>query len=573
MLLSNDCTLVNQLRFDLVFEDNVMKQIVVKTDDIISCKYCNNGKQSRIVGRVDKIGCNFNSSLGRINSAVYMKIDGSDEYLGCVVHVRPDQVLDLCVLKTTDSVVNPVCSVSNEDQKITLIRENEVGAFQYSVDGIVWKDAIPGQGMSAYECAVKLGYEGSEEDWLLSLKGEDGEPGMTMKPEYAFDNADDAANYAEMLPDGAIVSVQSNTGVAYLYMRTDKVVRSSSRAMTLDEENHEISGYATIGTVASGPQGEIGPKGEKGDVGLAGADGKDGVDGKSAFELAANNGYVGTEEEWLASLVGPKGDTGEKGESGLDGAVGKSAYESAVDNGYTGTEAQWLMTLKGVKGDKGDPGRDGVDGAKGDPGTDGLDGAKGEPGEKGEKGDPGIQGPKGDPGKDGIDGAKGEKGDPGTNGKDGAKGDPGTNGTDGKDGADGKSAYQLATDAGYTGTEAEWLNSLKGPKGDKGDPGAAGKDGKDGAPGIQGPKGDNGPTGATGPAGKDGAPGANGKTAYEYAVDGGYTGTEAEFSKLLFNTTKALTADDLAALGYVKAASVTAVPADPDPNTIYFVQP
>ena len=46
---------------------------------------------------------------------------------------------------------------------------------------------------------------------------------------------------------------------------------------------------------------------------------------------------------------------------GSKGKDGKSAYEIAVEHGYQGTEEQWLESLKGVKGDKGD---------KGDPGND-----------------------------------------------------------------------------------------------------------------------------------------------------------------------------------------------------------
>ena len=41
-----------------------------------------------------------------------------------------------------------------------------------------------------------------------------------------------------------------------------------------------------------------------------------GDDGASAYQIALNNGFDGTEEEWLASLKGEKGDKGEKGEQG-----------------------------------------------------------------------------------------------------------------------------------------------------------------------------------------------------------------------------------------------------------------
>ncbi|WP_045505195.1 ESPR-type extended signal peptide-containing protein, partial [Acinetobacter beijerinckii] len=47
------------------------------------------------------------------------------------------------------------------------------------------------------------------------------------------------------------------------------------------------------------------------------------------------------------------------------GADGKSAYELAVDGGYLGSQTQWLASLKGDKGDKGDIGATGATGAQG----------------------------------------------------------------------------------------------------------------------------------------------------------------------------------------------------------------
>ena len=54
-------------------------------------------------------------------------------------------------------------------------------------------------------------------------------------------------------------------------------------------------------------------------------------------------------------------------------------------------------------------------------------------------------------------------------------------------------------------------------------------------PGPAGPAGPSGATGATGPAGPSGAAGSPGKSAYEYAQEGGYTGTEEEFGPDLNN--------------------------------------
>lgn len=105
------------------------------------------------------------------------------------------------------------------------------------------------------------------------------------------------------------------------------------------------------------------------------------------------------------------------------GKDGKSAYEIAVEHGFVGTETEWLESLKGVDG------KDGVNG------------------------------------KDGCDGRNGVDGLPGKDGKNGADGLPGRDGIDGINGSDGKSAYIIAVEHGFSGTENEWLQSLKGADG------------------------------------------------------------------------------------------------------------
>ena len=72
-----------------------------------------------------------------------------------------------------------------------------------------------------------------------------------------------------------------------------------------------------------------------------------------------------------------------------------------------------------------------------------------------------------------------------------------------------------------------------GPQGPQGEIGPKGDTGVQGPQGEQGPKGDTGDVGPQGPKGDTGATGADGKSAYSYAVDGGYTGTEAEFAAKL----------------------------------------
>ena len=151
-------------------------------------------------------------------------------------------------------------------------------------------------------------------------------------------------------------------------------------------------------------------------------------------------------------------------DAGLDG---RSAYEIAVDNGFEGTEAEWLASLTGPQGEKGDTGEQGPQGEKGDTGEQGPQGEKGDTGEQGpqgKKGDTGEQGPQGEKGDTGAQGPQGEKGDTGEQGPQGEKGDTGEQGPQGEKGdtgAQGRSAYEIAVDNGFEGTEAEWLASLK----------------------------------------------------------------------------------------------------------------
>ena len=104
----------------------------------------------------------------------------------------------------------------------------------------------------------------------------------------------------------------------------------------------------------------------------------------------------------------------QKIQSASKGTDGKSAFEIAVEHGFVGTETEWLESLKGVDGKDGCDGRNGVDVLPGKDGKDGADGL---------------------PGRDGINGS------------------------------DGKSAYIIAVEHGFTGTENEWLQSLKGADG------------------------------------------------------------------------------------------------------------
>ena len=144
-----------------------------------------------------------------------------------------------------------------------------------------------------------------------------------------------------------------------------------------------------------------------------GANGEKGTDGKSVYQIAVEQGYQGSESDWLSSLKGDKGEkgnTGAKGNPGQDGTDGKSAYAIAVEHGYEDSEDEWLLSLKGDTGERGEKGDTGLQGERGEKGETGQQGEQGPKGEKGDRGDRGLQG---------VPGEKGEKGDAGVAGKDG----------------------------------------------------------------------------------------------------------------------------------------------------------
>lgn len=88
-----------------------------------------------------------------------------------------------------------------------------------------------------------------------------------------------------------------------------------------DSSNDSCGGRPLVNvTVGAGP----GAKGDKGDPGAT---------GESAYQIALDNGFSGTEAEWLASLVGPQGEvgpTGPTGPAGPEGEVGPAGTDATV---------------------------------------------------------------------------------------------------------------------------------------------------------------------------------------------------------------------------------------------------
>ena len=225
--------------------------------------------------------------------------------------------------------------------------------------------------------------------------------------------------------------------------------------------------------------------------------------GKSAYELAVENGYKGTVQEWLSSLAGAQGKQGE---------AGKSAYEIAVEHGYVGTEVEWIRSLAGANG------LSAYEIAK----KNGYEGTELE----------WLESLVGETGKDGSNGKSAyelavEKGFEGSE-EDWLLTLVGPTGAAGKDGANGKSAFELAQENGFEGSLSEWLDSLVGTGGVASVPGKSAYE----------LAVDNGFEGSEEEwleslKGKDGTAGEDGASAYEIAVDNGFEGSEEEWVESL----------------------------------------
>lgn len=317
-----------------------------------------------------------------------------------------------------------------------------------------------------------------------------------------------------------------------------------------------------------GVQGIQGPKGETGEQGPAGATGATGATGPK----------------------GDKGDTGPKGDTGATGARGATGATGA--QGPAGPAGP-----KGEQGDTGATGAPGGRGPEGPQGPIGPQGPVGPAGKDGtslyiedsyptlaalrnaipagndkmyyvqEDGEcyiysetandwvsvGALQGPIGPQGPQGVQGPQGEVGPKGDTGATGATGPQGPAGSPGADGAAAtikigtvtSGAAASVTNSGTTSAAVFDFVLPKGDKGEKGDTGATGPQGETGATGpagatgatgpqgeqgIQGIQGPVGPQGEQGPAG---VAGADGKSAYQTAVEGGYSGTETAFNAAL----------------------------------------
>lgn len=166
-------------------------------------------------------------------------------------------------------------------------------------------------------------------------------------------------------------------------------------------------------------QGSINTK-----INLSGELFKMGTKGYSAYEVAVQQGFKGTVDEWLASLVGPPGQDGSikfeeltpEQKEMLRGPKG----EPFLYSDFTQEQLEALRGPQGIQGEtgpQGERGPQGIQGIQGPTGPTGATGATGPQGKQGEKGETGERGPQGEQGPQGDTGPQGPAGTPGADGK------------------------------------------------------------------------------------------------------------------------------------------------------------
>ena len=200
------------------------------------------------------------------------------------------------------------------------------------------------------------------------------------------------------------------------------------------------NGTTTTYEVTNGADGSNGRDGIDGTNGKDGINGTNGTDGKSAYEIAKDNGFVGSEDDWLDSLKGEKGDSGSNGANGLNGKEVVLRVTSTMIQWKYDTDTEWndLIPLNSLKG------KDGKDGINGSNGRDGIDGDNGKEIELRNNSTYIQWRYVGDENWYNLIEVSSLRG---------------------VDGENGKSAYELAKDTGYTDTLEKWLESLKGSNG------------------------------------------------------------------------------------------------------------
>lgn len=213
--------------------------------------------------------------------------------------------------------------------------------FTYDPINKVYVDTgIEARGLSAYDIAVKLGFEGSEQDWIDSL---------SKASEDAAVAALDAANKANEAADKANQAVEEIEGIVDdVIAATDKAEKIASNPPKIVDNdwwiyNYETKQYVNTGIAAIGDAFTY--KKEYPSIEAMEADWGT-ADVKLGEYVLINTNDVEDPDDAKVYLKTQNGWKFIVDLSGMQGIQGWSAYEVAVQHGFVGTEAEWVQSLK-----------------------------------------------------------------------------------------------------------------------------------------------------------------------------------------------------------------------------------
>lgn len=213
--------------------------------------------------------------------------------------------------------------------------------FTYDPINKVYVDTgIEARGLSAYDIAVKLGFKGSEQDWIDSLSKASEDAAIAAleaanKANEAADKANQAVEEIEGIVDDAIAATDKAEEIA---SNPPKIVDGDWWIYDYDTKQYVNTGIAAIGDAFTYKKEYPSVEAMEADWGTA--------DVKLGEYVLINTNNVEDPDDAKVYLKTQNGWKFIVDLSGMQGIQGWSAYEVAVQHGFVGTEAEWVQSLK-----------------------------------------------------------------------------------------------------------------------------------------------------------------------------------------------------------------------------------
>lgn len=213
--------------------------------------------------------------------------------------------------------------------------------FTYDPINKVYVDTgIEARGLSAYDIAVKLGFKGSEQDWIDSLSKASEDAAVAAleaanKANEAADKANQAVEEIEGIVDDAIAATDKAEEIA---SNPPKIVDGDWWIYDYDTKQYVNTGIAAIGDAFTYKKEYPSVEAMEADWGTA--------DVKLGEYVLINTNDVEDPDDAKVYLKTQEGWKFIVDLSGMQGIQGWSAYEVAVKHGFVGTEEEWVQSLK-----------------------------------------------------------------------------------------------------------------------------------------------------------------------------------------------------------------------------------